>query len=126
MVKSNFCHGKIYIFIRAGRIQGARGESKVREENPGCARRIQGARGESRVREENPGYTGRIQGASHTKKIYHFTMVNIPFQKLQKELQTIFGNLVRQETYKLLDNYCVLNNLIVQEYYKYFFINRIL
>jgi hypothetical protein len=44
----------------------------------------------------------------------------------QKQLQTIFGNLVRHvRRLKLLDNYSGLNNLIVLQYYKYF-VNRIL
>jgi hypothetical protein len=60
MVKSNFYHGKIYLFIMARRIQGARGESRVHEENSGCTRRIQGARGEFRVHEENPFLHGEI------------------------------------------------------------------
>jgi hypothetical protein len=42
----------------AGRIQGARGESRVCEANPGLARRIEGEQGESR----------QCQGASLTKK----------------------------------------------------------
>jgi hypothetical protein len=41
MVKSNMYHGKIdHILIRAWRIKGVRGESRVRGENPGCAGRI--------------------------------------------------------------------------------------
>jgi hypothetical protein len=50
----------------------------------------------------------------------------LPFQKLQKELQTIFGNLVRHAR-RLLDiNHSVLNNLIDTAILQIFFINRIM
>jgi hypothetical protein len=62
----------------AGRIQGARGESRVRGENPGMRWENPG------MRWENPGCMGRIQGArgALTKKFHHgkllFTMVKLP------------------------------------------------
>jgi hypothetical protein len=49
--------------------QGARGEPRVREESPGCARRTQGTRGEPRVREENPGCARRTQGARGESRV---------------------------------------------------------